>query len=155
MILAFRGTDFARVDDLVNDAVIVFGKSQYLPRTRDGIEIARYLKALLTREGRGMTLTITGHSLGAKIGLNVATAEHLTAYLYNIGSSPTDKPSDLLFSGICKLTNIKKCQALDYIVHFHVMGDPISASAANLVPWHVERQSPSAGKNPHTIDNFL
>lgn len=154
-VLAFRGTEVTNFKDLLNDVAIVFGKSKYLPRVREGIHMARLILRYIRTRYKDHTLEITGHSLGGKIGLNVATALELTAYLYNIGSSPADKAMDIILKAVCAVSKLGDCPALKNIVHFHVVGDPISTSASIAVPWKVERQSPTQSLNPHTIDNFI
>ena len=154
-ILSFRGTDFSRADDLVNDAAIVFGLSKNLPRVKEGILNGSAIINAIRRSFPGYTLTITGHSLGGKIGINVAVTLRLNAHLFNIGSSPADKGSDIMYALICPIARLKTCRAFASVVHYHVVGDPLSVAAANAVPWHVERQGPITTMNPHAVGNFL
>lgn len=154
-VMAFRGTQVSNVEDLLSDVAIVFGKSRYLPRVSEGVRMARSVLRHIKRNYPGHTLELTGHSLGGKVGLNVSTGLELTGYFYNIGSSPSDKPEDIALKTLCTVSSKGVCPALKNVVHFHVVGDPISASAANAVPWKVERQAPTTSMNPHTIDNFL
>lgn len=155
-VISFRGTDFTNIRDLLNDVGIIFGKSKYLPRVKTGVQIARKIVEKILKDNNKDTIEVTGHSLGGKVGLNVSIGMELNAYLFNIGSSPVDKPEDIALKGLCALsTRLGKCEAMRNIVHFHVVGDPISVSAANAVPWRVERQAPTTKRDPHTIDNFI
>jgi hypothetical protein len=161
-IVAFRGTVPTDWRDMMADFAIYMGVSQFLNRTKHGIELIKKMKHLIREHYHGYGIIITGHSLGAKIGLNVAAKSNIVAYLYNIGSSPRDKIKDILIKGVCaslppsaNIMQVKACPVWKKIVHFHVNNDVFSASAAIMVPWHVVTQPMKKGIIPHLMTNFL
>jgi hypothetical protein len=161
-IVAFRGTVPTDWRDMVADFAIYMGVSQFLNRTKHGLELIKKMKNMIQEHYHGYGIIITGHSLGAKIGLNVAAKSNVVAYLYNIGSSPRDKITDILIKGVCSslpitadILQVKACPVWKKIVHFHVNGDLISTAAARAVPWHVVTQPMRKGTIPHLMTNFL
>jgi hypothetical protein len=161
-IVAFRGTVPTDWRDMTADFAVYMGVSQFLNRTKHGIELIRKMKHMIREHYHGYGIIITGHSLGGKIGLNVAGKSDVVAYLYNIGSSPRDKITDILIKGVCaslpktaNILQVKACPVWKKIVHFHVNGDLISTSAARMVPWHVVTQPMKKGIIPHLMTNFL
>jgi hypothetical protein len=149
-VIAFRGTDFSSTKDLFQDLLIVGSLSKLSTRYLQGVKMLKKVQ----QDFPGFHIALTGHSLGGKIGLNVGTKMNTKSVLFNIGSSPTDKPKDLLYSTICNIFDLKACQPFRKITHYHVTGDPLSASAANISAFKTVRQKMTAS-NPHGIDNFI
>lgn len=150
IIIAFRGTDFKNWRDLAQDLLIVGGISIFSARYVAGVHLVKKVESNFP----DYNISLTGHSLGGKIGLNIGTKLQKKAVLFNIGSSPADKPKDILYSTICKLLDLNSCKGFKKITHYHVNGDPLSASAANITAFKTIRQKPT-GLDPHGIDNFI
>tara|TARA_R100000388_G_C7241274_1_gene161578 strand:- start:369 stop:1382 length:1014 start_codon:yes stop_codon:yes gene_type:complete len=163
-ILAYRGTDFTRPDDLMADAVIASGlykvdALQYL-RLPDGAY--EYIPAGLTRFGlsqekyqkvvakHGDDITITGHSKGGTLASYIGRVNKKESYIFNAGAVP-NLPHDPRLDGPEFQSNSNT---------YLVKGDIISMFGAGYTPKEKVKyiKRTAEGSWPlanHSLQNFL
>ena len=92
VIISYRGTRPDNINDLIADGQVLVG----LPSERlANVPLLRFREAeqkyLKVKENfPDANITLTGHSLGASLGLYVAKTYDLNAHLFDVGSSPAD-----------------------------------------------------------------
>ena len=152
--IAIKGTDKTNIKDLISDVKLGLGLSssdkQFKKRKND---IKRILK-----ENPDDEFTLTGHSLGASIGLSAMKNKGIrdrisNAQLYNTGYTPAFHKE--IKEGLSKedLKEMKKKKT-----HHHVIGDPISSFVlkeriGTLKKYNSEHKITEPLKN-HSLDNF-
>lgn len=112
IIFTIRGTDPTSKEDLYADAFILAGlpvnsTSRYINAEN------KYIK--LRQQYPDAKIILTGHSLGATIGLDLAKKYDLEAHLFNIGSSPMEYITGFPQGG-------------NKVTIYHIKGDPISVT---------------------------
>lgn len=112
IIFTIRGTDPTSKEDLYADAFILAGlpvnsTSRYMNAEN------KYIK--LRQQYPDAKIILTGHSLGATIGLDLAKKYDLEAHLFNIGSSPMEYITGFPQGG-------------NKVTIYHIKGDPISVT---------------------------
>lgn len=152
--IAIKGTDKTKLKDLISDVKLGLGLSstdqQFRKRRND---IKRILK-----ENPNDEFTMTGHSLGASIGLSAMKNKGIrdrisNAHLYNTGYTPAFHKE--IKQGLTK-EDLKEMK--DKIIHHHVINDPISAYVlkeriGTLKKYNSENKITEPLKN-HSLDNF-
>ena len=152
--IAIKGTDKKNIKDLISDVKLGLGLSssdkQFKKRRND---IKRILK-----ENPNDEFTLTGHSLGASVGLSAMKNKGIrdrisNAQLYNTGYTPAFHKE--IKQGLTK-DDLKEMK--DKITHHHVIGDPISSfvlkeRVGTLKKYNSENKITEPLKN-HSLDNF-
>ena len=152
--IAIKGTDKKNIKDLISDVKLGLGLSsndkQFKKRRND---IKRILK-----ENPNDEFTLTGHSLGASVGLSAMKNKGIrdrisNAQLYNTGYTPAFHKE--IKQGLTK-DDLKEMK--NKITHHHVIGDPISSfvlkeRVGTLKKYNSENKITEPLKN-HSLDNF-
>ena len=152
--IAIKGTDKKNIKDLISDVKLGLGLSssdkQFKKRRND---IKRILK-----ENPNDEFTLTGHSLGASVGLSAMKNKGIrdrisNAQLYNTGYTPAFHKE--MIQGLTK-DDLKEMK--NKITHHHVIGDPISSfvlkeRVGTLKKYNSENKITEPLKN-HSLDNF-
>jgi hypothetical protein len=152
--LAIKGTDKTNIKDLISDVKLGLGLSsndkQFKKRKND---IKRILK-----ENPNDEFTLTGHSLGASVGLSAMKNKGIrdrisNAQLYNTGYTPAFHKE--IKQGLTK-DDLKEMK--NKITHHHVIGDAISSfvlkeRVGKLKKYNSENKITEPLKN-HSLDNF-
>ena len=149
-VVAFRGTDLARdphraFADLIADINVAIGKNDRVYRIQQAETVIRELLRMVPKE----KIEISGHSLGAFVGVNIAEKYGLKAVLFNIGSSPLDKV------GVRRnLKNITHYTTND-LRRVPPVIDILSISALFLyrMPYYIVKVKPEMSN--HAINNFI
>ena len=152
VVIAFRGTELTKgalrsALDLYNDYGILTGENERVFRLEEARPI---IKAVVKQYGK-KKVVLSGHSLGAFVGVTMAEEFKLPAVLFNIGSSPKDKK---LF---------RDFQKRDDIVHITTNNlkkippviDILSVSSLFIYQYPYYIQKVRQGLSKHTIDNFI
>lgn len=116
-VFAIRGTNPKNISDLFTDAGIAVGLSGYTPRKK---EMADIMNKTIKKYGKSK-LTITGHSMGSKIGSHISKEFQLPLIGFNAGSSLPDFFSKS--NPLVKHYTTNKIEGLKTVI------DPISVSA--------------------------
>jgi hypothetical protein len=152
-ILAYRGTDPTRLDDLMADAVILSGlyktdilqyiqlpngAYEYLPSglTRFNLSQKKYEKVV---EKHGDKITLTGHSKGGSLAHHVARINKKPSYVFNAGAVPN------LYG------EVYESDSNTYLVK----GDLISNFATTYTPKEKVKFIPKTSSTAHSLQNFL
>ena len=152
-ILAYRGTDFTRADDLMADVVIASGlyktdvvqyiqlpngAYEYLPSglTRFNLSQKKY-EEVATKYGDKITLT--GHSKGGTLAHHIGRINKKPSYVFNKGSVPN------LYG------EIYESDSNTYLVE----GDIISNYATTYTPKDKIKFIPQTAPTAHSLQNFL
>ena len=152
--IAIKGTDKTNIKDLISDVKLGLGLSssdkQFKKRKND---IKRILKTNPDDE-----FVLTGHSLGASVGLSAMKNKGIrdrisNAELYNTGYTPAFHKE--IKQGLTK-DDLKEMK--DKITHHHVIGDPISSfvlkeRVGTLKKYNSGNKLTEPLKN-HSLDNF-
>jgi hypothetical protein len=146
IVVSVRGSDLVskdtRLKDISTDIGIFAGFSRFGKRNKQIDRLVQKVK----KQYPSNEITMTGHSLGARISSDVAKKHDLPAYVFNQGSSPSD-----IFSYIKDLIIKPKPNK---VKHF-TTGDVVSISAKALKPDEHIPVEPKADMNPHSLDNFI
>ena len=118
--IAYRGTDPTNSSDLLADGQIASGNIfsenvTALGRFREADD--KYLA--VKRAFPDARITLSGHSLGAKLGIHTGRLYDLNGTFFNPGSSPLDAPTEI--------KEAMKTRNNNFNIH-HIFGDPISSS---------------------------
>lgn len=153
VIIAYRGTT-PSTKDLLADARILVGNFLNGPRFKRSLQTTQ--KAISKYPNKRVTLT--GHSLGARIAHDIGTMLNLKSYSYNIGSSPVDIPNNIIESLRCKFTTDEEhkeaCEKIkENNKSYHTYGDPLSLSS--VTGHHDTEFIKPKQTNIHGIDNFI
>lgn len=159
LYISFRGTDTSSlknaVKDLGTDVALALGGLHHTDRWREDEQLlARAIKQFGKEN-----VVLTGHSLGAKLGSDLAHKYGVEAHVFNVGSSPIDALNELNpTKQIQELAN-KRAGRGSKVYHYNTAKDPISISDSlaqhlssnpdNLV---IVKQKPHI--SPHNLDNF-
>jgi pimeloyl-ACP methyl ester carboxylesterase len=141
IVISFRGTVAKRLDDLLTDVFVTFGKEDTTERFRMAVEKMEYVTNMYPE----VPIVLCGHSLGGSQAIYVAKKYNTQAYCYN----PAQGISATYLEDINKYKKIRVLR---------VLNDPISCIAGLeniggivLFP-RVSRLIPY--KN-HSLTNFL
>lgn len=83
-VLCFRGTKLPSPSDIRTDIAIMLGDEINSPRFKTAL---LHTMAAISKYGK-RKVTVTGHSMGATLGIYVARRFGLVAHLFNPGSAP-------------------------------------------------------------------
>lgn len=156
VVFSIRGTDFSnssggKSGDLATDALLSLGLETITPRYR------RSKKNLAKAQDKykDKNIVITGHSLGSRIGIELAKEKGLEAHVFNQGSTVAHNKRgivDKLLAG-----NKQK----ERIHSYHIVGDLISNSSIfdPSITTHILEPNPDVKKtkNPlyyHDLNHF-
>jgi hypothetical protein len=161
IFVSIRGTDLSTIksaiEDLGTDLALSIGQLKHTPRFRRD---DRELQKLIAKYGKD-NITITGHSLGGKLAVDLARKYDIEAHAFNEGASPLEAMEE--FGGessiISDLKSKKKQKDHSNINRYFVSNDPVSISglvgnstgAHDTENLNVIAQS---GSNAHSLDNF-
>jgi hypothetical protein len=140
VICAVRGTNFKKVDDLIEDAIITVG-SQNSERLR---EIEALVEKVVKKYGKN-NITLTGHSLGAHLATTISDNLDVKAVVFNVGSSPLDSRG---FRSSDKITQYTTNNPLRGII------DPLSISSTLKDSYKTIKVKRKPNVPIHSIDNF-
>ena len=118
--ISYRGTDPQNPSDIGADIQIVAGNNysdniSAYGRFREADDKYQSVK----NQYPDARVTLTGHSLGASLGIHTGRNYDLEGVFYNPGSSPFSAPTEL--------REAMKTRQNNFTIH-HVFGDPISSS---------------------------
>ena len=118
--ISYRGTDPTNASDLLADGQIASGNIF----SENVMALGRFREADNKYEAVRNAypehrITLTGHSLGSKMGIHTGRLYDLEGTFFNPGSSPLDAPTEI--------KEAMKTRKNHFVIH-HVFGDPISSS---------------------------
>lgn len=154
--MAIRGTSVTNITDLANDILVITNSLTFSTRAT---ALKRKLQNLINERNEDLpeyTITLTGHSLGASLALNISPAfiDQIHAiYLFNTGYSPKTAIRDFGESFLCRFANTRYCKnrkAVTKKLHIFTSYDPLSIMSLSR---GAQLYSPTTG-NVHSIDNF-
>jgi hypothetical protein len=152
VVIAFRGTELNKgvirsALDLYNDYGILIGENERVFR----LEEARPVVQEVIRKYGKRKIVLTGHSLGAFVGVTMAEEFKLPAILFNIGSSPKDKK---LFRDFQKRNDIIHVTT-NNLKKLPPVIDVLSVSSLFIYQYPYYIQKVREGLSKHTINNFI
>lgn len=138
-IIAFRETNPSKIEDIVTNIHILYGKSAQCERFRKSESI------YLSYKKKYSNVHVTGHSLGGSQAIHVAKMFGCPCWAWNPGQGLSEE-----------YLNDRKIYPS--IKTYHIIGDPISEIAGLENPKNLLRFEGSSSKNPlvnHSMKNFL
>lgn len=138
-IIAFRGTNPSKIEDIVTNIHILYGNSSQCERFRKSESI------YLSYKKKYREVAVTGHSLGGSQAIHVAKLFGCPCWAWNPGQGLSEE-------------YLKDRKIYPNIRTYHVVGDPISEIAGLENPKNLLRFQGSSSKNPlvnHSMKNFL
>lgn len=144
-VIAYRGTDWHNLSDVVADGFIAAGDTMLSGRFMRAENTAKRAALLYGKDN----LTLTGHSLGGAEALFVSRRLGITASAFNPGAAFADIRQGLVDSFFSKFFRHSKTKASIYTTG----RDPISIGSVFGPEKHFVKKPKSW--NVHEIGNFL
>lgn len=144
-VLSVKGTDLDQVDDLTNDALIIMGEERQGVRYRETRQILENMRQQYPQ------VSVTGHSLGGRIAIDLAEDFDIPAHVFNPGTTYKGigkKALETLWQAATrgKAKNIQSYNTSTDLISIFSVFDP--KLKRKFVPT-------KKGLNAHSINNFL
>lgn len=143
-IISVRGTDFSSPDDLFNDALIIAGTERHGSRYKAAQQVLEKVQ----QSGLGGQISMTGHSLGGRIAIDLAKDYQLDATVFNPGTGPAQLVQNVVGVVAGDPTTVTR-----NITSYTSGKDPISMLSF-LDPDARSEPVKQISSNAHTLDNY-